>query len=227
MKATEFEFRHRFWIIAPLFALAFFLYRVDHVNAARAIAAPMGGDGARNVHLILGAGAVLVLLAAALRTWAAAYLRTAVVKDRDLHAERVVADGPYRHLRNPLYLGTILLAVGFAPLASRLGAAALVVLMVVFVLRLIGREEAELERAQGERYLSYRRAVPSLVPSLAPRLPASGAAPEWGQAIAGELAMWIFGAGALIFAVTFAPRVLWAFVIAGFVGYLPGRWRAR
>src|SRR5712692_873879 len=103
MRATTFEFRQRFWIIAGVFAAGFACYWIDHVNAAQALA---GG----HVRLVFGLGAGVAALAALIRTWAAAYLRTEVVKDSALHTDRLVADGPYRHVRNPLYLGTALLA---------------------------------------------------------------------------------------------------------------------
>jgi len=41
------------------------------------------------------------------------YLHSSVVNDRQLHPERLVANGPYRWVRNPLYLGNILLAFGW------------------------------------------------------------------------------------------------------------------
>ncbi len=55
---------------------------------------------------VMGVAILLALLAALLRTWGTAYLGRSVVRDSSLHAERVVADGPYRYLRNPLYAGT-------------------------------------------------------------------------------------------------------------------------
>src|SRR5262249_53930830 len=135
----------------------------------------------------LAGGVVLVALAAALRTWAAAYLHSNVVHDRSLHSERLVADGPYRHLRNPLYLGTMLLAIGFGPMAPPIGFAVLVLGCAWFTLRLIGREESELLQTQGESYREFVRRVPRMLPAIRPRVPASGAEPKWGQAVTGEL----------------------------------------
>lgn len=221
MHATEFEFRHRFWVIAGVFAAGFACYALDHRNTAAAL---VGGNRAA-VHAVLGAGAVLLLAAAALRTWASAYLRSAVVKDQQLHADRLVADGPYRYLRNPLYLGMLALALCFGLMASRLGFLVIVGGMLLVVYRLIGREETELARGRGSAYESYRALVPRLWPAFRPRVPASGARAAWGQAFAGELMMWVFALAAALYAVTLDRRLFYAFLLLGFIGYLPGRAR--
>src|SRR5439155_18751770 len=143
--ASDFEFRRRFWIIFAIFAVAFSCYFLDHKNAVAAAV-----DGADAVyHAAFGVAALVAFVAAGIRTWASAYLKTEVVKDPSVRTERLVADGPYRYVRNPLYLGTLLLAVAFAPLASRLGAVVLMVGMAGFIARLIGREEQALLASQG------------------------------------------------------------------------------
>jgi len=223
MRATDFEFRNRFWVISGLFFAAFGGSAVDHRNTAQLVARAFGQETRLAVQLVFAAGALIALLAAWIRTWASAYLHTSVVKDAALHADRLVADGPYRHLRNPLYLGIVLLGVSFGLMASPTGFVVLVAGLTLFVLRLIGREEAALEATQGAAYRKYRHAVPGLVPALEPRVAASGAKPEWGQAFFGEAAMWVFAVGCALFALTLNQRVLYAFVVAGFVGYFPVR----
>ena len=223
MRATDFEFRNRFWLISALFFAAFGCYTLDHRSAAQLIARLVGQDTRFGVQLVFGGGAVLAFLAAWIRTWASAYLHTSVVKDSVLHADRLVADGPYRHLRNPLYLGTVLLGVSFGLLASPTGFVVLVGGLTIFVLRLIAREEAELEAAQGAAYRRYVRAVPGLIPALEPRVEASGAPQQWGQAFFGEAAMWVFAVGCALFALTLNQWILYAFVVVGFVGYFPVR----
>jgi len=157
-----------------------------------------------------------------LRTWATAYLDGSVVHDAHLHAERLVAEGPYRHTRNPLYLGMILLAAGYAFAASRLGAVVMLGGTIVVTLRLIGREEAALSASQTASYEGFRRAVPRLWPSLRPRLPAGGARPRWGRAFASELMMWGFAATLGVFAVVLDPRAMLGMVVA-FVGHAVSR----
>src|SRR5208282_256162 len=96
--------------------------------------------------------------------------------------EKLVADGPYRHLRNPLYFGNMLLAAGLALLASRTGSVVLILGNLLIVLRLIGREETALAQSQGEAYRAFLATVPRLWPSLRPRLPSGGLQPKWFQA---------------------------------------------
>lgn len=227
MRATDFEFRNRFWVISALFFAAFGCYTFDHRNAAQMFARLIHQDTRLGVQLVFGGGALIAFLAAWIRTWASAYLHTSVVKDAELHVDRLVADGPYRHLRNPLYLGTVLLGVSFGLMASPTGFVVMVVGLTIFVLRLIGREEAELEAVQGADYRRYKRAVPELVPSFDARVDASGTRPEWPQAFFGEVTMWIFAIGCALFALTLNQWILYGFVVAGFIGYFPVRKASR
>ena len=71
--------------------------------------------------MTIAIGALLVFAAAVLRTWASAYLRTEVVHDTSQHSKALVADGPFRFTRNPLYLANVPMAAGIGLLSSRLG----------------------------------------------------------------------------------------------------------
>ena len=207
MKASEFEFRHRSLLNLVHFWIAFQLYSVDHADIVWAFVPWNNPQGKAIARVIFGFGALLLGLAAVVRTWAAAYLRSDVVHDTALHAEALVADGPYRHVRNPLYLGTFLMSVGLGFLASRSGFLVLAVGAAVRILRLIGREEAELEKHQGERFREFCRRVPRLLPSLRPRIAAAGLRPQWGQAFRGEAVMWGLFLTMVAFTITLQDRV--------------------
>lgn len=227
MRATRFEFNHRFWIIAILFWIAFSLYRFDDVNFGVGLlkwiapsVAPDSSRGSLWLRLIFLCGAVLVFLAALLRTWATSYLRAEVVHDSGLHSEALVADGPYRYVRNPLYLGTLLMTAGLGMMASRLGWLVLVLGMWIFQYRLILREEHELVQSQGDSFRGYLAAVPRLVPALSPRLPAGGTRPRWSQATVGEMFFWLFGVAMVVFAITLRAKpavILIGISLAGYV----------
>jgi protein-S-isoprenylcysteine O-methyltransferase Ste14 len=226
MRATRFEFQHRFWIISLIITAGFLLFFLDHTNFAVALlhllAPSTNSDSARGILLlrcIFAFGALLIFLAALLRTWATAYLRTEVVHDSSQHSESLLADGPFRQVRNPLYLGNLLMVAGMGFMASRLGWLFMVVGMWLIVYRLILREEEGLRQTQGEPYQAYCNAVPRLWPSLTPRVPASGASPHWGQALAGELLFWFFALSLLCFAVTLNLKLTGVFFVSAFVLY--------
>ncbi len=224
MRGTNFEFRYRFLFIALIFWVAFFCYSFDQANAGAAIgqwlAAHTALPKSAAIRLVFALGGLLTLLAAALRTWASSYLHSAVVHDPTLHSERLVADGPYRQVRNPLYVGTILLAVAMGLLASRLGMFILVAGMTLFVYRLISREEHELSLSQGENYRTYLRTVPRLLSAVSPRVPASGARPQWPQAFIGEGFFWIFTIANLGFAITMNRTTWYVLILLALPYYL-------
>jgi protein-S-isoprenylcysteine O-methyltransferase Ste14 len=226
MRATKFEFEQRFWIIGAIIWLGFFLYRVDHVNFAvgllRLAAPSIDPDSARGTNLaqlIFGAGATLVFLSASIRTWATAYLKTEVVHDMAQHSEGLVADGPYRYVRNPLYLANLPLAAGIGTMASRAGWLFMVLGMWIFMYRLIFREEDGLLCTQGESYRAYSKAVPRFWPALAPRVASGGGEARWGQAFAGEMFIWLMGAAVLCFAITLSLKLAGIVLAASFAVY--------
>jgi len=215
MRASLFEFRHRWWIFSSIFALAFFAYFLDPVNCGLAIAswlAKRQGSVTDNWYrLVFAFGALSLTVAAFLRSWGTAYLQADVMRDSHVHTERLLADGPYRYVRNPLYLGNILMAVGVGLMASRIGFLILLFAMTVFVFRLLLREEAELLRDQGESYRSYWAAVPRLVPSLTPRVPSAGNAPHWADGVRAESMYWLLALAMWAFAITLSLKIFWCF----------------
>ena len=222
MQATLWEFRHRWWIIVLIFAAAFLAYNLDPVNSGvafvRWLARHFGTPASENAYrLVFFAGALLLFLAAFLRTSGTSYLKAEVMRDTRVHSERLVADGPYRYVRNPLYLGNILMSVGIGVLASRIGFLILSFGMTLFVMRLILREEAELLRSQGDSFRRYCAAVPRLLPSLRPRVPSGEILPHWGQAFRAELMCWLLALASAAYALTLNLKVYWAIAIPGLV----------
>ncbi len=167
--------------------------------------------------IVIVAGALLVFLAAVLRTWGAAYLRTEVVHDTTQHSEALIADGPFRYSRNPLYLASLPMAAGIGVLASRSGFIFLVAANWIFIYRLIFREEDSLLKTQGESYRAYCRAVPRFWPALKPRVPSGNLRPDWSQAFAGESFVWLFGLAELLIAATLNP---WFGIVTFLLGFV-------
>lgn len=222
MRATQWEFEQRFWIFGLLFGIAFTFYMVDHVNTVNWLTRD---DRAERILILCSAA--LLFLVALFRTWATAYLKTEVVHDHAQHADALVADGPYRYTRNPLYFGNLFLALGTGLLVSRTGFVFLVAAMWIYGYRLIGREEAMLLETQGDSYRRYLAAVPRFWPSLTPRLPGSGARPRWGQAVAGEAMFWCCAIAMLAFAFTFNLAIYSIIFSAGLLIYVVAVWLIR
>ncbi len=216
MEATKFEFGRRFWIIAAIYAIGFSLSPgQSFINQLRHCLAPEA-DPRLFTRLALLLGALLVFGAAALRTWAAAFLRSDIVHDPQQHSDTLLADGPFRFTRNPLYFASLPMAAGVGLLASTAGLVWLVLANWIFVYRLIFREEATLTETQGGSYQAYLKTVPRFWPSLIPRLPAGGATPRWAQAFFGETFIWMFAVAVLAIAITLNAKIGMGIFAAGF-----------
>jgi protein-S-isoprenylcysteine O-methyltransferase Ste14 len=112
----------------------------------------------------MAAGATLAVLGEALRVWGCGHLR----KNQD-----VITSGPYAHVRNPLYLGTLLILVGIC-LASEISIVLyglLPVGLLVFCAYYTPKKERvesdRLRRRFGARFDAYHDAVPGYFPRLA------------------------------------------------------------
>lgn len=82
--------------------------------------------------------------------------------------------GPYAVTRNPLYLGSSLLAAGFAIMsASEVAATLLLVPFMLIYPRVMIREEAHLERLFAGEFRAYKSKVPRFFPRPAPGLMSS------------------------------------------------------
>lgn len=139
------------------------------------------------VPLVIGVAALLAASGAVLRIWGTSYLGTGTVQSLNMRAGAVMADGPYRYVRNPLYLGLWFMVAALSFLMPPTGALFAVVLITIFQLRLILGEEAFLAQRIGEPYLAYKRAVPRLVPRLRGTPAAAGLTPNWVRGALSEL----------------------------------------
>jgi protein-S-isoprenylcysteine O-methyltransferase Ste14 len=199
MKATPFEFRFRFLILAVIYVLGFiapwnYWLHLDSIRTWQLLAAWPARSGwlsfSTATIVVLLLGIVWALKGAFLRTWGTAYLSPAVVQDPALHGEAIIADGPYRYVRNPLYLGNFIHTLALALLMPPSGAVFCILAISLFQLRLIAAEESFLTAKLGEPYLAYCAKVPRLIPALTPRVPASATQPKWPLAFLGEIYVW-------------------------------------
>ena len=114
------------------------------------------------------AGVAFVFLGEVVRFWAAGYISKDAV---------IATGGPYAYVRNPLYFGSLLLAIGYG-LISGLGwggVIAMTALFFLFHLAAIRFEEGFLKVKFGQPYLDYLGRVPRIIPALSPRTRGDGA----------------------------------------------------
>jgi protein-S-isoprenylcysteine O-methyltransferase Ste14 len=177
--------------------------------AASTLAARSGwiGLAAATVTATLIALACLAM-GAILRVWGTAYLGSGAMRGAVMQGDRLVAAGPYRYLRNPLYLGSWLLGLATAILMSPSGAAFFLLAFSVFVLFLISAEERFLTAQLGDVYQEYCRRVPRLWPGIGVGDASSSARPHWLQALLAETHPIAFTVCFAIFAWRYNARIL-------------------
>ncbi|MGA8532394.1 MAG: isoprenylcysteine carboxylmethyltransferase family protein [Acidobacteriaceae bacterium] len=218
MRATQIEFRLRLLILLALYFIGFYAPWLRFGDAAPTTTAWLALSTTLALWhwlpldqaslLVTGLAVLCAVIGAAMRLWGTAYLGSGVVHSQHMQAGQVMAAGPYRYLRNPLYLGSWILSLGIAFLMPPSGAIVFLVLESLFYFRLILAEEAFLTSQQGEIYLAYRRAVPRLLPSLRPRTASSGTRPQWLTSLAAEAFPVLYALCLAILAWQYNPRLL-------------------
>lgn len=194
MRASALEFRLRMLINAAIILLGFWA-PWQETTSRRSLLEWLPLELSRHgllaftagVPAVIGLASVIAALAVLLRTWGTAYLGPATVNSLSMKAGAVVADGPYRYLRNPLYVGLWCMVAALAFLMPPTGALCSMVLITFFMVRLTLGEEAFLAARLGEPYHAYLRAVPRFLPLLRSRLSSSGARPHWIKSALTEL----------------------------------------
>ncbi len=160
-RVGAFLFRRRSWLPVPLVLLLFLVPTDVDLDATLV-------------------GAVIALTGMAIRAAgvAAAGITT---RRRSRTVQRLVTHGVFSWVRNPLYLGNLLLWSGVlvATEAWVLAPSAILVFAVVYAF-IVWYEEAVLESTFGDEYLAYKASVPRWIP----RRPSTAVDGEcdWGAA---------------------------------------------
>jgi protein-S-isoprenylcysteine O-methyltransferase Ste14 len=120
---------------------------------------------ARPTWLSITIGGVIALAGVALRAVASGHIS----KDSEL-----TTSGPYAYTRNPLYVGSIIIAAGFAVAArSPWVVLAIIVLFAAIYVPVI-RSEEEFLRSRFPEFDTYAHHVPRFLPRLRPYTSAAG-----------------------------------------------------
>lgn len=134
---------------------------------------------------VLGVG--LVTAGELVRLWGVHHIG-AISRTRSDRVGRLIDHGPFGLVRNPLYLGNMLLWIGFTLSAGLLWLAPIVAALLAVEYHLIVRwEEQLLEGRLGQSYRDYMRRVPRWIPrGFAPATSADSAAFSWRETFYSE-----------------------------------------
>jgi protein-S-isoprenylcysteine O-methyltransferase Ste14 len=197
MRASELEFRLRMFIIAAIVVLGFWAPWIGESDLGKRISLLewLALEASRTgllrftyaTPVVIALGGLFGLIGAFLRVWGAAYLGYATVQGSRMQAGWVMADGPFRYMRNPLYVGSWFALAATALVMPPTGALVAMVLLTAFYFRLTLGEEAFLAVTLGPTYREYLSSVPRYFPRLHGSLPPAGNKPHWLTAIFTEL----------------------------------------
>jgi protein-S-isoprenylcysteine O-methyltransferase Ste14 len=140
-------------------------------------------------------GFFLVLIGLGLRVWASSFAGRHT-RSQQIEGDKLAAAGPYGYVRNPIYLGSVVLGSGMVLLIGdrRLIPSALTFLALYF--GLIPAEEEFLTKKFANEYAAYCRNVSRLIPRLTPWSGAAKKRFDW-QAASGEWRLILILAGIL------------------------------
>ncbi|MDD5686433.1 MAG: isoprenylcysteine carboxylmethyltransferase family protein [Elusimicrobia bacterium] len=103
---------------------------------------------------------IFIFFGEIIRVWAAGYIR----KNKILSIV-----GPYKYVRNPLYVGSLLIGIGFGLFIWNFYILAFIVVLFIVIYTLqINSEEKELKNIFGEKYLDYKKNVRRWLPGIKP-----------------------------------------------------------
>jgi protein-S-isoprenylcysteine O-methyltransferase Ste14 len=116
--------------------------------------------------MLLWAGAALVACGELVRLWSVRHIGV-ISRTRSDRLGPLVSSGPFRLIRNPLYIGNLLLWTGFTVSAQLLWWVFLVAALLALEYHAIVQWEETLLRARfGDEYRAYAARVPRWIPSL-------------------------------------------------------------
>ena len=197
MRASALEFRLRVIIHAALVILGFWSPWIEYWNLGRRVsllewlALELSRLGvvsfAYATPIVIVCATLIAALSVWLRIWGTAYLDPGIVHAASMNAGKIMVSGPYRYVRNPLYLGVIFMVAGMAFAMPVSGAVFVLILVPFFDLRLILGEEKFLSSNLGAPYQDYLQSVPRLIPRLRTTLPAGPRPKHWLRTVFAEL----------------------------------------
>lgn len=126
-----------------------------------------------------------------IRFWGVAYAGSLTRVTGSVGAPEVIVAGPFARVRNPLYVGNVLMYIGIGIMSNALYPWLLLAALAWFsfqYFQIVTAEEEFLEKEFGAVYLEYKRNVPRFIPHLSVYVNAaqSKQLSNWKEAIHSE-----------------------------------------
>ena len=115
-------------------------------------------------------GLLIATVGELIRIWGVGHAGRAT-RTRNVDAENLVTSGPFRYVRNPLYLGNLLIYSGFTFLSGVWLPWSVILALILFIFQyyfIVSLEEEYLLDKFGPAYENYRNQVPRFFPRLVP-----------------------------------------------------------
>ncbi|MGA2561886.1 MAG: methyltransferase [Terracidiphilus sp.] len=166
--------------------------------------------------VVIVSGALVAALGALLRIWGSAWLGHGIVINSNMQAAQLMADGPFRYVRNPLYMGMYLWVAAMSLVMPASGAFFVLIAVALLIGVLIAGEEAFLSASLGESYRTYLATVPRILPRLRTTLSVSGNKPRWKQAVLSEIYPIVVFITIAFLSWTYDEKLMWRALLIGF-----------
>jgi protein-S-isoprenylcysteine O-methyltransferase Ste14 len=116
-------------------------------------------------------GFAAALCGEAIRFWGVSVAGSETRTTGKVGGSQLIVAGPFAYVRNPLYIGNIVLYCGIGIMANAFLPWLLIIAFIYFVVQyrmIVSTEEEYLTRTFGEYYTEYRRNVPRFIPRVVP-----------------------------------------------------------
>ena len=136
------------------------------------------------------AGFAMTALGELFRSWGVMYVGSETRVRQQVGASRLITSGPFAHVRNPLYVGNIVIYLGIGAMSFALFPWLQLAALVYFIIqyRLIVREEERFLKEQfGAQYEEYARSVPRFLVRLTPYRSPNPHTIEWSAGWSSEM----------------------------------------
>jgi protein-S-isoprenylcysteine O-methyltransferase Ste14 len=214
-------YRRRAIVIGLIYFFGFFAGYYLTAAFSRGTALPSFVILAHSFHVYLkpilwiasAVGAVGYLL----RLWGSAYLTSAIVWSPQARQTMLIVAGPFRYVRNPLYLGNVFVAVAVGVLAPPTGWAIIVLGNIWFGAMLGAHEAAGMRARYGDAYERYRASVPAFFPRVPPAKREGTATPSLAAGLRAEAFSLGIVCGMVVFTLTYDVWLFWLFFVIGWL----------